>query len=123
MNMKDKTPSPDDIPEKKKKKKVVSKDKGIDVGKVIASPYSLPPNLCNLLREHSLGFLLFSVDYNGNFQVNMNADNQILLRGLLQKINEITGMMIEQDQIQTGINMGILEEVDPDEDDDERGGF
>ncbi|RTL03102.1 MAG: hypothetical protein EKK57_00360 [Proteobacteria bacterium] len=68
----------------KKNKKSNSKD--LNIKKIIANPYTIPPNLLNLLKEHSLGYILFTVDFNGNVAFNIHADNEILADGLKDKL-------------------------------------
>lgn len=75
-----------------------------EIKKIIASPYVIPPNILNILREHSLGYILFSVDYHGNVMLNTHADNSILLDGLKSKLSKM--LMMEE-----GIKDAMMEEM------------
>lgn len=93
--------------EPKKKKDGDGKSKPVNNSgskKIIASPYVIPPQILNILKEHSLGFILFSVDYHGNVMLNTHADNDILLDGLKNKLSKM--LMMEE-----GMKDAMLEDM------------
>ena len=65
------------------------------IKKIIASPYVLPPNILNILNEHTSAYLLFSLDFQGNLQLNVKADNQIVADGL--KMNLLQMLIVDAD--------------------------
>lgn len=89
---------------------------------VKTSPYEIPPNLIEILKEHSTGFILLTVDHNGHLGYYVNVDNQVLMRGMLEELRDICELKIESGLRDKAIFFGLEEPPDMDngDEDDEK---
>lgn len=80
------------------------------------NPYELPPNIINLLNEHSCGFVLATLDHNGNFNFTCKHDNEIVGQATelrLLKMLEIRQEIMENHTEQNILRgMGLIDESD-----------
>ena len=86
---------------------------------VKTSPYEIPPHLIEILKEHSTGFILLTVDHNGHLGYYVNVDNQVLMRGMLEELRDICSLNLESSFQDKARFFGVEPPLDSDDDEDD----
>ena len=83
-----------------------------------SNPYELPPNIIQILNEHSCGFVLATLDHNGNFNFTCKHDNEIIGQAtelrLLKMLEIRQNIMEAQNEHSMLKGMGMIDEDDGD---------
>lgn len=75
----------------------------------INNPYELPPNIGRILNEHSCGFVLMTIDHNGNTNFMCKHDNEIIGEALERKLLDI--LTIRQEILQARNEQQVLDSM------------
>lgn len=93
-----------------------------DLKKILTNrkPYEIPPNLIQILNEHSCGFILATLDHNGNFNFAAKHDNEIIGEAMEKRLLDYLTIrqeaMDEIKRYQMMSQMGLIQDGGEEED-------
>lgn len=87
------------------------------VPKTILSPYVIPSQILEILKEHSVAYLLCSVDYQGNVSFNISADNEVMSEGLKTRLLRflLADQEVQQEMVYETLANNYQSEEPPDD--------
>lgn len=78
------------------------------------TPYQIPANIKEILKEHSAGYILVTIDYDGNYNFDQHFDNNIIAEAIELKTLKILQIKNEINDQNTLIQVLGPDHIDED---------